>query len=133
MGSNPSIYHKMKTTKILGLTETQLGSAEYAASTGNNPASLWYWNIAFFDALGASNISVVFNVTLSYDCIFYDRTDPGMSRKLVVADKDYRNEPGDVIQPVTNAVTVDPTPLPVTLVGMRSDIRGPSSGTAPSF
>jgi len=120
MGAKSTITASASTMKICGLTKGQLQDQDFSASVGANPTRLWYWNIAFFDALGAQNVSVVFDVDLSYECIFYELADPGLSL-IRISDKDYKNKPGDQITGVTNIVLLDSAqiPLPVVLAPGR--------------
>lgn len=80
-GSQSTVKSAMTTRKMLGLSSAQFASEDYSASTGSNPASIWYWNISAFDIV---EVSVRLVVDLEYRVIFYDRQAATLSKTLKV-------------------------------------------------
>lgn len=72
----------MATARILGLRPREILDQDYSATTGSNPASIWYWQIVAQD-LSAENVMTSLQVTINFDVEFYDRnlTSPSVTLK----------------------------------------------------
>lgn len=66
------VTHSATTQAILGLRNKQILDEDFSALTGANPVSIWYWMVSAYD-VQAANVSVGVQVTIEYECEFYDR------------------------------------------------------------
>ncbi len=72
------LQYGASTSAILGLTNIQLQDDDYGASVTTNPSHQWFWNVVF-STVDSSDVSIMFEVTIEYDVIFYDRNTIGLS------------------------------------------------------
>ena len=72
------LTHSARTAEVCGLHLAGLYDQDWAATTGSNPLQIWYWNIVAYVFTG-SNVSVDINVSIRYQCEFFDRIDVGAS------------------------------------------------------
>jgi len=108
-GSKNSVAHSMTSAKIFGITSAQLADSDYGATTGANPANIWYWNImAFSPSVG--NVSCTIDIDLEYDVVFYEPIDPGVS-VLSDPEKDHVKVPRAYPSEAVNLVVPTSKPL----------------------
>lgn len=67
-----TVSHFATTREILGLKPKQILDEDFSALTGANPVSIWYWMVSAYD-VQAANVNVGVQVSIEYECEFYDR------------------------------------------------------------
>jgi hypothetical protein len=75
-----AIQHRRQTRSVCGLMDREVEDEDWAAPVTTNPAQIWYWNLYFNAIDNTTNLALSLRVRLVYDVIFYDRTDPGVSK-----------------------------------------------------
>lgn len=79
-GSGKLVLKKYMTTqKEFGLSKLGTQDDAFTHDAANNPISIWYWAIAVCDVNALNSPLIQMKITLTYDCVFFDRIEPGQS------------------------------------------------------
>jgi hypothetical protein len=87
------IKYNMRTAVILGLMDGAIKDEDYSATFTNNPASIWYWNLALYCASG-NNMLQYLKVSIVYDVLVYDRKEIPVSYKNITftSEDEHKNK-----------------------------------------
>lgn len=97
-GGEPVIQNSIKTTKILGLKDVFQTQALSTAAvscvhpTDANPSSEWFWHTAVMTPVVGTNINIQLDMTVSYDCEFFDRQAAAVSFERMLSLRARREE-----------------------------------------